>query len=650
MDDAVSPYLVRDVLNKFGTVVSSSMLPGQDAANFTQGQFRMSVQVLSGNTEQPVDSTQTNRTLAVSLPQTALEKHLNQEVSQVVVPSDGTVQEQSLVVTSMRSEQFSSLEEELQSNPIVVQTSSLLCSSAPCTIEITLQNSQSVDFAGLNAGVLEEELHQVSCVEGEYSEHTFSCSNGEELTIECTGVVGEVTQRCPVKRYTSACNSLGSTGDSVLAGASSGCTLVSFTDTTVVCSCDYFALIGAQSDRRTLQTQGHNFTAPAGYSVSYVSMLQATTDTFLSTIRTADDLDSATAAKGWRALATLGALAGSIFVGLFWSHNSDSKAKRIKPSSDDKKTLKSTHRIGKELTRRTQKVRFNARTRKAVVSAELAIVENSLPRALSSRTFSDRFLEEVKQHHRWFGIVFYYSEAFPRVLRVISLATNAIVMLFIQSITYNLTNPDDGSCEALHTETSCVEPRSPFATGESKCAWVVHGAEGSCVFVEPDESFRVILFVAVLCAVVTTPIALAADWMIRNILSAPTEEKAPIQLDQRVIAALPAAVGTDNSFTTIVPTPYADRKRSSSGTLLSFLGVSNNEQLQEDRALLAQCHTELTTLSTQLRAYRENLRSDQLNEFDSKFMKIFIQYICEVNTNILSLYLILLYYSAVGSR
>jgi hypothetical protein len=39
---------------------------------------------------------------------------------------------------------------------------------------------------------------------------------------------------------------------------------------------------------------------------------------------------------------------------------------------------------------------------------------------------------------------------------VLSISTNMIVMLFVQSITYNLIDPDDGACEALMTEEVCL--------------------------------------------------------------------------------------------------------------------------------------------------------------------------------------------------
>jgi hypothetical protein len=102
----------------------------------------------------------------------------------------------------------------------------------------------------------------------------------------------------------------------------------------------------------------------------------------------------------------------------------------------------------------------------------MQLADEALPSVLlTSKSLTSKIADEIKRHHRWLGVVYYFSKRFPRVLRVVSLATNIIVMLFIQSITYNLTNGDDGSCERLQDEVDCLAPRSAYATGASRCYW-----------------------------------------------------------------------------------------------------------------------------------------------------------------------------------
>jgi len=142
------------------------------------------------------------------------------------------------------------------------------------------------------------------------------------------------------------------------------------------------------------------------------------------------------------------------------------------------------------LSRRDRRLSMNKTTYKT----DEQLLEDALPSILQAKPFSERFATEVKQNHRWFGVVFFYSTTFPRVLRIVSLACNIIVLLFIQSITYNLTNPDDGSCGELTAYSECIEPRSDFSEDAPKCAWTPNDLEsattgtGTCSFIEPESS------------------------------------------------------------------------------------------------------------------------------------------------------------------
>eukprot|EP01032_Pedospumella_encystans_P023102 gene23102-26160_t len=255
-DGAATVAATRDVLNSVGALLAQSMLPDQAAAQFTQGELRMSVQVLGGSGKQG---------LSVVIPQTGLELALGVSASEVKVPV--SEQEVSVVATSVRAEHFQYLGQDLLSNPLQLYASAQLCAAPPCHVDVVLQNSEATDFAHLNQNADVVEVHEVTCLDQDYTVHDFTCQNGQVLFVSCTGVAGTVSQRCPVVRYAGACNSLSSFADAVLAGVSSGCSMLSYSDTSVTCRC---AVPSQGSTRRALQSvQGHNFTAPAGYSVSY---------------------------------------------------------------------------------------------------------------------------------------------------------------------------------------------------------------------------------------------------------------------------------------------------------------------------------------------------------------------------------------------
>eukprot|EP01034_Spumella_vulgaris_P023652 gene23652-biopygen20523 len=312
-------------------------------------------------------------------------------------------------------------------------------------------------------------------------------------------------------------------------------------------------------------------------------MLSAVEKSFLVTISTADNLNDDTLKSGWKVIITIGTFAAAIVVALLSSNYADQQDSKKSKSAKILKKSNKIHSVSVEAARQVN-----------TLNKDLTMIENSLPSVLSSQSLQKRIVKEIKQHHRWLGVILFYSDAFPRVLRVVSLATNIIIMLFIQSVTYTLTNPDDGSCAALTTKATCVAPRSSFATGERRCSW--DGTD--CVFIQPSGSLKVILFVAIFSAIISTPIALASDWVLRHILSANTNRKA-------------SKVGSMRS------------------TFRQFTGVQSAEGevgQQNDRrsrmrpqlvSTIFVAQAELRKLSTELRGYRDDLTETQKEEFDA---------------------------------
>jgi hypothetical protein len=321
-------------------------------------------------------------------------------------------------------------------------------------------------------------------------------------------------------------------------------------------------------------------------------MLESTTQSFESTIESVGYLSASTVVESWISLVTVGALTLSIAIALILSHYYDHEMKKIKPH--DKKVYEGSHKKQLSLTKRRVE-------KKKVINMELELVENSLPQALSSRSFTDRCIDEIKHHHRWLGIVFYFSEDFPRMLRVTSLATNMIIMLFMQSLTYNLTNPDDGSCKSLTNSADCQEALSPYDSGESKCEWI--SSTGKCQFIQPDSQIKVVLFVAVFCAVVSTPIALLVDWILLNIIASPTH----VAVDSK----------TDDFFEEDESNALFASNEGTNRTLLDVAGLNENESNFVRRGTLTDLKS-FHLLCGELKKYRHNLLENERAEFDRK--------------------------------
>jgi hypothetical protein len=260
------------------------------------------------------------------------------------------------------------------------------------------------------------------------------------------------------------------------------------------------------------------------------------------------------------------------------------------------------------------------------------MAEEALPRILGSKSLSTKVKEEMKHHHRWIGIVFFYCKRFPRMLRVVSLATNITVMLFVQSITYNLSHGDDGTCESYRSEQTCLAEKSTFQTGASKCYWNID--EMKCAFVQPDQDIKVVIFVAILSSIISTPLALLADWMIQTVLAAPTLSKRNSIAPRRRSNILARQSNVDSmkgviniagkkTFTSVVPiisedAEVCDPKRQSDA-------FTDDKFIPDSLLTMIQAEQEFSIMTTELQAYRkEHLmgKDEQLKEFDSKSLPL----------------------------
>jgi hypothetical protein len=315
----------------------------------------------------------------------------------------------------------------------------------------------------------------------------------------------------------------------------------------------------------------------------------------VQTWSSAADLSVSSVEKGWAVIMTLGLLFVLIVVLAYLAHRADAKAKSITPLTDvltraswtlkarsPNRDLNFTPLVG-------LKANQPKKIRKVVMESEISTIEKSLPEVLRSKPFGERLKDEIMHYHRWMGIIFYYSPVFPRVLRITFLASNIISMLFVQAITYRLTNPDDGSCEAIKTEGACLLPRSPFSSDEPKCFWLHGFRRGSCHFSEPENSFKVVVFVAVLAAIVSTPITLSVEWIMMNVLAASTT---PYHR---------GAVSTDM---------VATRERRANTELVSMSTVSASQYLDQ--------------LAVQLQGYRSSLNAIQRREFDGTILYMYL--------------------------
>jgi hypothetical protein len=229
----------------------------------------------------------------------------------------------------------------------------------------------------------------------------------------------------------------------------------------------------------------------------------------VQTWRSAGDLSASSVKQSWAVLLTV-ALAGLLGLALsVMGHYADHKAEE---SQDQKsKSDKATMILASRSERKKQ---FH--------TDPAGMVDECLPSVLRETPLSVKISREMKVFHRWFGVVFFYSAHFKRSYRVLSLFTSAIIMMAANALTYVIAYPDDGSCATYDSETDCIAPQSSL-NGGSKCEWISDpsSADGDyCEFREPANDIVQVVFVAIIAAMFSTPLALMADYVIMQYIAA----------------------------------------------------------------------------------------------------------------------------------
>ena len=253
--------------------------------------------------------------------------------------------------------------------------------------------------------------------------------------------------------------------------------------------------------------------------------------------------------------------------------------------------------------------------------AEVRAVEQTLPKVMHEKPLWQKIVSEAKAYHRWLGIVYTYCPHAPRVIRIASLATQVITMNFVQAITYQVTSPDDGSCELLPTQSECLLPTSAFRTGDPKCYWDHGFRRGSCHFLEPVSSLLIVFYVAFFAAVVSAPFIALVEYLLLEVLTAPTKEA---ELN-RYLYQLPLLRRLElffrRTFTSTV-TPSASSDVAPDADPLDRTGKFERDDLARKKAIMKrqletmQSAGDIKALTDELQDYRSHLSRVQKGVFD----------------------------------
>jgi hypothetical protein len=97
----------------------------------------------------------------------------------------------------------------------------------------------------------------------------------------------------------------------------------------------------------------------------------------------------------------------------------------------------------------------------------------------------------------------------------------------VQSVTYNIADPDDGSCEECQDESCCLSLKSSLNSRVHRCHWNPTDAstlEGSCHFRDIGHDLTRTVIVALISAIVSAPFALSMQYVVLNVLSKTTRD------------------------------------------------------------------------------------------------------------------------------
>ena len=386
---------------------------------------------------------------------------------------------------SIASNLYGSSARKFRSNPLEIRMSSMPCLSPPnCMVNVTFKNYNPLEKPST-------QNFSTYCKFDDFSERFYTCKSGYVIKASCSGTTGLLVSNCPYQRPVSDC--------SKLVGLNSYfryCYVINQTDSSTSCSC---SLLDGKNRRKLDVEQGHN-------DVTFVSVVRYVAESFSETWIQANNPQEVVS-KSWKVFTALGSMLLVVLISFALGYRSDKE--HVKIVSKEEKALSAEEVVD---------IRLNY---VSLVQQRLNMMEDALPSVLKSAPWIKRFKDEIKESHRWVSILFHFSGDNPRTYRITSIVTSIIQVLFIQSVMYAFTNPDDGDCENYRTEDTCLKPRNPIGTGNSnKCYWTYRKEKlGTCHFMQPSDNFQTILYVASFALIISIPTSVLCDYIMSDIFA-----------------------------------------------------------------------------------------------------------------------------------
>jgi hypothetical protein len=440
--------------------------------------------------------------VAVTVPQTALERLANPHVSSVSasvsIDPNNPVSSASFAVT-----QYSSSMVAPSANSTVL--------SHVLQISFTAANNPLiVKIANIKKPVSENAVNFTYNCDGE-GKFNYTCVGSDyPVTINCNGRKGQFTQDCPVRRPT--CGLVNMTGIPSTKSGKDICTVINVTDSFITCSCLPNMTEIGYAYRRLDSTNQILYQTGV---LNLIGMSEYTTEELVTTFNAAPHLATL---EGVQKVLTVIIMFGVLWVGgLTIIFATVYKQQRQKAKHDERKT-----NLIRAVDRKPPK--------KGEMKDSLArYVRSVFPSVFYQDNWLMKLKEEILKNHIYLLLLTAPKgelEDKKRIISGVKLLTVQSCLMCLLAIFYDLQCPsDDGSCDKFLTKQNCLTRTSLLDSSQTYCKWVQYSPnipDGTCQFNDLTVTFKTALYVQVIVSIfslfVMKPLDIAFD-----ILLAPTK-------------------------------------------------------------------------------------------------------------------------------
>jgi hypothetical protein len=620
------------LLEAFNAFVVNDIVAGQNPVKVVNNLFRSSFYSVDGQSSD-----------VLRAPLSALEVFTGSEAQSVTLPQ--LFSDLSLKISVVESIADMGGNSSFIGVPLGLRFDDDPCSLASdCKMTVTLQILPDHQHTLSDVNYIAENK-TMECGKGDIFSQDFTCSNGEIVSLTCDGEAKIIEQRCPIISYETYCSSIGD--------ASSRCTLLDSSQSSVTCACD----LPTDSRRRRLQdgSTGSAVGTTDDSSVSFdvVAAGKSTAKEFVSTWTSAGDLTAESVTDSIQVLVTVAGIGIAGIVSFLYAARLDYMDEKVNSSEENgvkklteknvkSKDLRSLSSVSplpseegelkelkdtkKKLTLKAAALKIKSQKPKSknrrlssfttgamqMARVEQMRIDESLPMVLRPLPLWKKYINEVQMYHRWVGIVCHYSPTYSRPIRILSLLINILIMLFVQSVTYNVADPDDGACEMTTDVSSCMKLKSAVASGESKCFWDYE--DNTCHFRPFDDDIKRVIYVALFAAAISAPFAILFQSLIMFVLSAETLRSPSEQsYGQRQFRVVDNAGG---GAVTAVPS-RRDRLRAQTSSLDAIEpGTGTSVVMSKTRVGQVNLFSDFNNLMSQVQLFRVTLCEEERKEFD----------------------------------